>query len=591
MYINKELRHCLSQVSSFVSTNLVQKGVLCFVGWFTLKMEPAFCCKILSWNLHCRPPHTRLHKNRTERIENVCQTIQRENPTLVSLQEVGVYEYNKIHNHFVNIYGFHSVKSSIGFVEDLDFCITVVMFKKDVVFHYSGNHYKFHSLRMCEYLHVFQGKVKGNEFVLFTSQLEKRKSSSKERQDQLGQVIHFLNKTPATSTAIFAGSLYITDFELEKEMSQRDERNVCELWKELKLKKSFNENLNTGDISKGVEHTEWVFIRRNQDDLRASHMTTVSALEGDLPDGVIINYNVPVIEDEECSEESEDTDSEDFDLGCEESNEILEDEGICIDSDASGTTLPEHSTIKLDDHRILEETQNATSSTLQDEKYINKLTITEEVPSVEPKEHLFSTSNYNTDVTPASFSQPSSLSALDLTFPATSSHKQYKDIFDVDKCLELCILLHNEQNSNDTIIEWVENHVGRNFWMSGPFIKCLISVICEKAVNDDLNSPENAINKRSPLVVFYILNSKENLQQDIIEEVLTCIDTWGYSQETICLLLHQFYHNEVIYESSLQSWAVNDQSMKAKLVKEFSFHEFPELWKIMAKNQNFARNV
>uniref|UniRef100_H2XRT8 Uncharacterized protein n=1 Tax=Ciona intestinalis TaxID=7719 RepID=H2XRT8_CIOIN len=37
-------------------------------------------------------------------------------------------------------------------------------------------------------------------------------------------------------------------------MSQRDERNVCELWKELKLKKSFNENLNTGDISKGVRY-------------------------------------------------------------------------------------------------------------------------------------------------------------------------------------------------------------------------------------------------------------------------------------------------------------------------------------------------
>uniref|UniRef100_H2Z106 Endonuclease/exonuclease/phosphatase domain-containing protein n=1 Tax=Ciona savignyi TaxID=51511 RepID=H2Z106_CIOSA len=201
-----------------------------------------YSSKILSWNLHCRPPFVYQNKNRKEIVNHVCQVITREDPLLICLQDVGRYDYNQIHNAFRQSYGFHSVRNSIGEIEDPDSCTTVIMFKKELVSHTEGKHYMFHSLRLTEYLHLFQVKVKGNVIVVMTAQLEKRKSNSKERQQQLEQIFQMMSKCPLSTTAIFAGSLHITDFELKNAMRQFD-KNVTELWKHLHLKSSINDQL------------------------------------------------------------------------------------------------------------------------------------------------------------------------------------------------------------------------------------------------------------------------------------------------------------------------------------------------------------
>ncbi|XP_052249406.1 tyrosyl-DNA phosphodiesterase 2-like isoform X2 [Dreissena polymorpha] len=160
-----------------------------------------FRIRVLSWNIDG------LDKDSLRsRTQAVCETIKREDPHVVFLQEV-VVETQEIIQELCPLY--HMIPGN----EEAYFAAILVKIGDVQV--EETKILPFPNTVMLRNLISLKCIVKGEKFVMMTSHLESTKEYSKERQEQLKQCFKYIGARDKGYTVIFGGDLNLRDNEID----------------------------------------------------------------------------------------------------------------------------------------------------------------------------------------------------------------------------------------------------------------------------------------------------------------------------------------------------------------------------------------
>ncbi|XP_060075100.1 tyrosyl-DNA phosphodiesterase 2-like [Ylistrum balloti] len=139
------------------------------------------------------------------RTKAVCDTINKENPHAVFLQEVTSVTQAILES------GCPTYQIIPGGKEEYYTCMLVKVGMVEVIHHQT---LPFPNTLMLRNLLLAQCKIKGEDFVLMTSHLESTKDHSKERVAQLQKAFRVMQKSSKSCTVIFGGDLNLRDKEV-----------------------------------------------------------------------------------------------------------------------------------------------------------------------------------------------------------------------------------------------------------------------------------------------------------------------------------------------------------------------------------------
>ncbi|CAH1797223.1 unnamed protein product [Owenia fusiformis] len=164
--------------------------------------------RLMSWNIDGLD-----EKNLETRTDAVIDTILRESPDIVFLQEVIDQTQTQIRERCSNYAMVSAYDPNAGMVDQYFVCI---MMKKSTVKCKKGNIdlIEFPNSVMSRNLLKVKAKVKGVEFTLMTSHLESTKDYRNARVAQLQMAFKEMREAPDDDTVVFGGDLNLRDKEV-----------------------------------------------------------------------------------------------------------------------------------------------------------------------------------------------------------------------------------------------------------------------------------------------------------------------------------------------------------------------------------------